>query len=207
MASLISLEDARTLLGFDSSQDDFYQMLIDNASAYIERRTKMKFPPTTVTDELDGGFLDLILRNRPIVSVTTVKDFADPANPLTIEAADFTVYPEKGIIRFSPRGENPVPNSLNLLPISSTWAAGNRRWEIVYVAGFASGVPDDIRQAVVMLISFWAAASSSGGGAFQSESIGDYSYQLGSSVNQAGFGGGIPPSVNDILKHYAEISF
>lgn len=203
MASLITIEEARLILGFDASQDDFYQFLIDSASAYIERVTKIKFPPTQVTEQLDGGFADLILKNRPIVSVIEVQDFGNPDNPVIVDPDLFTVYPEQGILRYIPRGHG-IPYTDNLLPTAAKWARGARRWEVEYVAGFATGVPEEIKQASIMLVSYWSSASKSGGGAYDSETIGDYSYRLGSSVQSLG---GIPPSVDNILRLFAEVSF
>lgn len=206
--ALVTLEEARTVLGFSAAQDDLYEFLIASASAVIEKITKLKFEETEITEKLDGGYAELILRYRPVISVESVKDYADPDNPIELEDDEFTLYPERGYLVMTERGQ-PVPGEfigtfgLNLLnPFGPIWAGGVKRWEVEYTAGESAGVPADIKQAAIQLIAFYA--SSQTGGAFQSETIGDYSYTLASGQMMSG---GVPPSVMVILKNYIEVSF
>jgi hypothetical protein len=210
--ALVTLEEARTVLGFPASEDDLYTFLIASASAVIEKITKQKFEETEVTEQLDGGFAELILRYRPVSSVESVKDFADPDNPITLDAdTDYTLYPERGYLVKVERG-SAVPGEFTgtfglelLIPIGPIWAGGVKRWEVAYTAGEAAGVPADIKQAAIQLIAFYAAMAEQSGGAFQSETIGDYSYTLAS--GQMSSSSGIPPSIFLILKNYIEPSF
>ena len=205
--ALVTLEEARTILGFSSSEDDLYEALIDQASAVIKKKTKLTFESTVVTDKLDGGFYQLILRYRPVISIASVKDFSDPDNPITLDTDEYTLYPERGYLVMAPQGAA-IPGgftdtfNLNLLtPIGPVWESGVRRWVVEYTTGEAAGVPDDIKLATIQLVAFYAGNQT--GGAFQSETIGDYSYSL-ANVSMLS---GIPPSVLDILKNYIEPSF
>lgn len=211
---LITVEQLETYLGIDLD-DAQAQALIDNASAMIEAFTKTVFEQRTITETDDGGGLDLIMSHKPIISVTSVTDFGQDV-PVLVDATEYTVYLEEGFIRALPRGRGFNPWTPSKYPheapfFNGFWAIGAKRWEIVYEAGYAT-VPLDIQQAALMLCAYLRSTAGSSGGAYQSETIGDYSYTLGSVASGSGgqFGGigaQFPPSVLAILRRYLDVSF
>lgn len=188
--ALATLNEARQFIGFPSSDDALMQVLLDRASADVENYTKRRFEIQSYTEEFNGGNDSLILDNYPVISITSIRDFADPNNPVTVDSSTYTLYPNEGHVVLSARG----------FGLPSTWAFGIRRWEVNYSAGFNT-IPLDITQAVLFSVSSWY--NNRDGGEFRSESIGDYSYTVSEIAERMG----LPSTVKRILSSYVRVVF
>lgn len=196
--SLVSLADLKSYLGITTSdQDDLLQDLIDRASAEFEKVAKRVFSQATYTDLHDGGHEALILRHRPIISVTSVIDYANPDSPLTLDSEDYVVYQDGGYIQKGQRGTGSGWPG----PYSSDFPYGLQRWEIEYEAGYTT-IPGDIEQAVIFAVQDWYGQMERDG-AFQSERIGDYSYTIDSVVSSRG----LPARTYQTALRYREDTF
>lgn len=215
--ALVTLTQVKDYYGYPDSDDALVTSLIDQASALIETLTGRTFEQDSFTEFMDGGAVDLIVQNIPIETSSpapVITDYADPDNPVIVDPDTYTVYPQQGLIRYSPQGYGDSILSDNFshndtLPVAySLWTFGARRWEVVYTGGTAN-VPDDIQLATIFLVGWAKETGSAGGsGAYTSESLGDYSYSLNNSSTASSIGSGkyagLPSNVALILKNYGE---
>lgn len=196
--ALVDLETVKHYLGIEGNdQDTFLQSLIDRASAAIEKQAKRHFEYGSYTDTRDGGGEALILRNRPVDEITAIRDFANPNEPVIVNAEKYTLYREAGYVVNATRGSGiPWPHE----SWYAHWPDGYRRWEVTYKGGF-DPVPGDIVQAALFTVELYYNDRS--GGAYQSESLGDYSYTLSESAIKMG----LPASAQAIVERYMEVDF
>lgn len=204
--ALVTLQDVKDYYGYPDSDDALVQDLIDRASAMIESYTKRKFESASYTEFLDGGGVDLIVKERPIQSVASIRDFADPNNPITVDADDYTVYESRGYIRYSTQGYgNGILadySTRDTLPVAErVWTFGAKRWEVQYTGGYTE-IPLDIQQATIWLVGSLKEQIETGG-TYASESLGDYSYTLADSLKTTG----MPANVMQVLNNYREVIF
>jgi len=138
--SLTTQANVKEALDIDGTDDDNYiDNLILRVDAFVKRYLGRQIESGSVTETHDGtGHSELILRDRPIVSVTTLHQSVDhvfDASTL-IAAADYVVDDRRGRI---------------FLKNAVTFQAWIQNIQVVYVAGYAA-VPADIEDAAIMLI-------------------------------------------------------
>ena len=167
---------------------DYANLLINSASDRIEKFCNRKFILATYTDEAyDGnGKCDLYLKNFPIVAITAFKEWDSYNNVVSYTFAEHTeyiVYKIEGYIHIRGRLGN-----------------GKDIYRVTYSAGYAiADVPYDLKKACADLCSFYNINKDKIG--IQSESIGQYSYQLANKTD--GFERfGMPPEIGRTLNHY-----
>jgi len=182
---LVTLAQVQTRLGLDhespidTSQDALINQLIDGVSAAVEAYCRVTFaqasPPATITEYVDGGGKVLLLKQRPVLTLTSVSDRQD-SPPSALTAPEYELDDEAGTIyrKINYSGH----------PSGATWESGRRRWEVIYTAGYLT-CPADVQQAVLRWIE-----SLMRSGDVQSEKLGDYAYTLKA---QADAGSVTPP--------------
>lgn len=113
--SLVSLADAKSQLKITgTADDDDLRSCLEAVTGVIERETRKALVRTTVTEyqKLGGG--NLILRRRPVISLTSV---ATVDGAVTWDVSDLNVDPTSGIVT----------------PIAGQTLSGHL--QVVYVAG------------------------------------------------------------------------
>lgn len=228
---LISQNDVKTLLGIgsgDSSEDDKIDLLIAAASAAVEAFCHRTFEATSYTEYADGpGWSDLILRHRPVNSVTSVQmdsngfygeaPNAFPAETTLTGGVDY-VLPKDGnshsrsglLKRIGGSGFAGGGRRFGLRPArrGPVWPYGTGNIKIVYNAGYAN-IPADIQQAVFTLLAWMRRSSPLGGGSITGETLGEYTYSLGQLTNAATSAlstVGEMGSVRQLLSQYLELT-
>lgn len=135
--SLLALSDVKPHLKIDQPTDDaVLQAKLDAAEAYVSRETNGTgaLASTQVTERINGGSTALVLRRRPVLSVTSVTGAG--GNALVVGNLD--VDTERGRI-----GYDQVAPVVFPLP----W------YTVVYQSGYATAgdVPDDLVEAVRLM--------------------------------------------------------
>lgn len=135
---LASLQDLKDFLKMsETTDDDKLFELLKAADAEFKRRTRLAFETATYTEYYDGnGQRSLLLKEYPVVSITTVHDDVDRAYGAStlIDASDIVVREAVG----------------ELIYDGGTFGMGIKNVKVVYVAGYTS-IPADVRQAVVWI--------------------------------------------------------
>lgn len=133
--SVILLADAKAHLNITGSDKDVeLQAVLDGAEGAIAERCG-PLTSTEVTERVTGGGCGLVVRETPVVSLTSLT----PVNGTAYTVADFTVDKSAGVIE---------------------WTSGARfasgRYDVVYEAGRTS-VPDDLKYGILELVRhMWA---------------------------------------------------
>lgn len=128
--SVLELADAKRHLNITTSTHDFeLQQHIDAAEAAVAEKCG-PLTSVAVTERVRGGGTGLVVRETPIVSLTSVT----PVNGSAYTLADLDVDASAGVIE---------------------WGSGQRfqvgRYDVVYQAGRAS-VPDDLLSGIKELV-------------------------------------------------------
>ena len=190
---LTTTAKVKAYLGISASTwDTILATLVTSASAIIQSYCRRQFNSQTFTEYHDGADLQvpraqIIVKNPPIISVTSVYDDLDqpptwPAADL-VSSDDYAVYLDEGIVELYP---------------DYTFGDGRRNVRVIYVGGYAT-VPTDIEQAANMLVANIFNRGRTGADGLQSERIGDYSYvRADAGVTSHG----IPNDVRAILAPY-----
>ncbi len=142
--ALISLADAKLFLKITASTEDvIVGDLVNQVSQFINDYCGHPLLQATYTEFYDGdGTNELILRNFPVVSVTTIHD--DPlrvfgADTAKVVASDVMLEKGAGIVRLWNNG--------------GYFNRGEGNVKVVYVAGYAlASVPYSIQLAVRRLV-------------------------------------------------------
>jgi len=153
--SLTSLSAVQRYLGLSSATDDeLLTELVARVSDGIATYCGRQFAVADYSEYHDGDGSDvLLLKQRPVAEVFALSD-----EGAEIEADDFVVYPESGMVRLK----------------SGVFGRGARNIYAGYRAGYDT-IPGDIEQAAIQ----WTAALYRGRGtagerAISSERVGDY---------------------------------
>lgn len=126
------LKDAST----STANDDQYRYVLAQATEMAERYCNRALRRKTVVETHDGDREALVLREPPILSVTTVVE-----NGVTLSASDYTLNSSAGLLF---RGSS----------ISSRkWYAGRQSVVVTYVAGYTN--PPLVAQRAVLDIARW----------------------------------------------------
>lgn len=166
MASLVSwaltsVADVKELMGIDAgdtSKDNLIIRKINQATGIIERwcgkSPEQHFASTTYTnEEYDGTGIDqLILRNRPVTSVTSFQSRGTSQNIADWDDFDTEDY-------FT----DTVTLASGVIDLTYTLGAGYNRYRITYVAGYTT-IPADLAEAAAMLAAYLVENPTSGAG-------------------------------------------
>lgn len=160
--------------------------LIEAATDAIEQACGRSFALQTYTETYDGDNMPrLWLRNRPAGTISSVT-----ANNSAIASGDYTVDARLGCLWWGSPGWAGTGRQRQ-----PGWPAGVQNVTVTYTAGFAT-TPASVKRAAILTCRYlYDAAKSSG--AYQSESLGDYSYTL------AAPDATLPPAVVALIAPYA----
>lgn len=154
--------------------------------ALVEAYCNIKLSSTSVTEFMDGGFEDLIVKIGPIVSITSITDThstqaTSDDDVLTATAYNFNAA--KGeIFRYD----------------GCDWEKGRNRWKVVYVAGLQS-IPADLQLAIDRWLEYYTDNSN---GILNSYTTGDDSESYNTSSVKD-----IPSNVRLILDKYKRVIY
>jgi hypothetical protein len=175
--------------GFSALATDEKTALIDVVSSAIAQHAGREFQSTTYTEYHDGKNRPrLWLRHTPVISITSVS-----INGTALDNTDGTAWTidlESGELLYG-TGDNGDPAFNPWFPI------GKKNIVVVYAAGYAA-IPADVKRAAILWMQAISGQHQAGGGAYKSESLGDYSYTLADPSLQE-----MPPLVRMLLKPYA----
>ena len=139
MADLVTLANLKDYLGETSdTKDVLLARVIAAASSFVERYCQRTFGSTAYADEMyDGTGSDvLVLRNFPIITMTTVKEYGatltTTEDPASSPSAQVLVYKAEG----------------KLVKPFSIWFPYRRWYAITYTAGYPT-LPPVIVQAAI----------------------------------------------------------
>ncbi|MCX7665459.1 MAG: phage head-tail connector protein [Gemmataceae bacterium] len=154
--SLDTLANVKLRIGVTTTADDtLLTHLLSTASAQIQSICNRSFLGGTFTEYFDGNETIFQLSNWPIVSVSSVK--VDPTRNFpseTLVPTDrYVVYLERGTIECV-GGRLLLPNKAPLVNQDRLTAPNYPRTvQVVYSA--SATVPEEIKQAVARLVSYW----------------------------------------------------
>ena len=199
---LVTLADTKTFLGINNNtQDSVLTMLINQASAYIEKKCGRTFGETTYTnEEYDGtGKNELKLNQFPVILFSQLQRNRATDNSddwVTIDAEKYWIDLIIGIItktssflEFDNRDDDGLTES-------TTFNLGKNKYRVTYTAGFAE-IPYDIQYACMLFVSEINNKRKSGG--IKSETLGDHSVTFESIFKSS-------PEIQDIINNYREIN-
>ncbi len=136
---VLSLSQAKAHLNIASTDhDDELRSFIDVVAATGESYTGRVFGRRTVTDILDGGWPQVVLTARPVMSVTSVA-----VNGEALDASGYRLKADAGIVeRISGYSRG-------------TWTSGYANITVTYLAGYALQPPADTQGALELLRHLW----------------------------------------------------
>lgn len=132
-----TLSELKARLGISgSTQDDYLQLLLDQAADLIDGATNSTFSQQTATDEpYDGtGTRRFRLRHRPVIAVSAVKLGDD-----TIDSGAYEVTPEGWVVL--PEQDDVEDYNARLRSSGSYWPPGTNIIKVTYDYGYAAVPP------------------------------------------------------------------
>lgn len=156
--ALITLAELKEYLAVgasDSTQDPILNALLNMASSWVANFLKRNLVATSYTEYYDGdASLQLMLRNVPVVSITTIwVDYLRAwANDKIVNPANYFIKKQAGIVE--------------AFYLFGNWIPGRANVKVIYVAGYdnlgvaesaqavngAFGMPNAIRMAVKRIV-------------------------------------------------------
>lgn len=136
---LVSLADVKAHLSIsssDTSKDEQLRYTLATATELAERYTNRALRRKTVVETHDGDVCALILREPPVLSITSVVE-----NGVTLTATDYTLNASTGLLY---RGSSTS---------SMEWYDGRQSVVVTYVAGYTN--PPLVAQRAVLDITRW----------------------------------------------------
>lgn len=150
--ALTSVADVKELLGISAgstSKDNLITRNINYATKIILnycRRTS--FNDTVYTEYYDGiGGTELVLRNRPVISVTSVAYNTEGNSTgayTTLDSDDYFVDLEAGIIKSQ-----------------QSFVGNYHTWKVIYTAGYTA-IPDDVAEACARMAAYMTEQGTAG---------------------------------------------
>ena len=199
--ALVILANVKTFLGINNSEkDDLLNLLIDQASAFVETKTQRKFESAVYTqEEYDGtGNRELALKHFPITTFTLfeVNNASDNSDDWsTVDSNNYWVDDETGIITKTSSFLEWDPRNHEGLADDAIFSLGKNRYRATYTAGYAS-VPDDIQYVCMAMISYVMTRRKNMG--IKSETLGDHTVTFESSLLN-------DSTIKDVLGGYRDI--
>lgn len=157
--------------------------LVSWVNSFVEDYCNQKFTTTVVTEDVDGGSDNLVLKYNNIASVTSVTDRADSE---VISSTSYDVDTEAGIIRY----KDWATSNIDLL--GGMFEKGKKRYRVVYTTGY-SDQPNSVKLAAAEIVAMVEKSDPS----LVSESIGEYSYSKISAM--------LPPETRAKLMKYKNV--
>lgn len=166
--ALLTLDEAKAYLKVDSDTGDaMLGILINATSQWVKNYLNRNFVSTSHTEYYNGDGSDiLMLKNIPIVSVTTIHDDTDRVygSDTLVSATNYIVMKESGFIK--------------AWDLYGSWTPGTANIKAVYTAGYTTGdagtMPYDLRLAVLRILDHqWRQGFTHRRLDVSSESIGD----------------------------------
>lgn len=191
--ALTNLADVKESLGIAGSNTQYDNLIIrkiNQATAMIENYCGRRFAATDYTDELYNatGTDQLVLKQRPIITLTSLKVRDTPLNENDFETLDSEL----------------IHSNANAGILNLTFRAAGHwgQYAVTYRAGYTE-IPDDLAEACVSLAAYLVNNADSSTVAVKSKQEGarriDYS--------QLGIGGGVDLfkklGIDDVLASYA----
>lgn len=193
--AIVDFKTAKGFLKITSPTEDeevILKALVDEISEAVEDYCGRKFESATFTQDYNGsGTRNLMLRQFPIISVTTVtRTKADAADTQVVVAStEYNIHADAGILQMHPVNYSD----------SAVWIKGDMNYEIVYVAGYATA---SMPKALIGACKIWIATvfqkAKQNLFAVQSTLIGDDTVTF--SDND------IPPTVKLMLKPWRKLA-
>lgn len=193
--ALTSVADVKESLGIDSGDSTQNNLIIrkinqatDMIESYCGKNNSQHFASTSYTDEYDGtGINQLVLKNRPVISITSFKQRNTTENYsdwTTIDSSLYFTDTTAGVIDLL----FTVPMNWNII-------------QVVYTAGFAD-IPSDLAEACATLAAYLVENGATGASIKKKQqgpkSIEYYQTSQGESlITQL--------SLDDILQRYTDI--
>ena len=121
------------ITGATTAQAAIATQVANGVSQAIASYCGRAFESTDYTDELDGSGREiLILREYPVISITSVQYTDFNGIESTLETTDYAIYKEKGELKLKAAAEH-----------GAIWIKGDLNYEVKYKAGYAS-IPADV---------------------------------------------------------------
>lgn len=205
---LTTVADLKVFLGISASEtgeDVRLNAMLCGVERSIQKMLGRTFASDSYTHYFDGsGRETLYLRQRPLTAISTVR----------IDAGGFGGY---GTDAFNSNtvqtiGEDFIPQSLeetegnegSLIAINGVWPVGQKNIKVGYTAGYIT-IPQDLINAIHAITGeVWTMAGK--GGKVQSETLGQYSYELAVGESLKGTDAEIA-TARETLSRYRSILF
>jgi len=182
--NLCSVTDVKQYLEITGAEHDaLLAALVASASETIESFCRRRFLATDYTEYHDGmGSALLLLDQHPVQSVAEIRVAADrdfdAVEPLGAE--EYVLYAAEGLVQRT----------------AGVFPRGLRNVRVQYSAGYGS-VPDDVKQACVVLAAHWFHRGCQGADGIARESLGEYAVAFAPA--------GLPRQVIEMLAPYLEL--
>lgn len=192
--ALTSVADVKELLGITgSTQDNLITRNINYATKIILNYCGVtSFNSTAYIEYYDGiGGNELVLRNKPVIHMTSVEWRDEAGNNASFElldTEDFFVDEEAGIIK-------------SLIGLGGTY----HNWKITYTAGYAT-IPDDLAEACARMAAFML-ENGTAGTSIKSKQEGQRKVEYFDSSTASGNSSLIESlGLDDILRPYCDVA-
>ena len=215
MPSLTTVDDLKTFLQIassDTSEDTRLEELLDGVEWAVESFTKRRFASRSYTEYHDGNGRQLVvLRNRPVTAITSVKVdatgyYGNGTNAFAASTA-WTIGTDYTPKNLTADEDNPgllIALKGSMFDGRGVWPEGIGNIEVVYTAGYQT-IPSDLILAVHQLAS-GVRQGAVKGGPIASETIGKYSYTL--LAGNSGSAGGVSiADARSCVARYREVAF
>lgn len=159
--ALCTVDNAKNFIGLtNNNYDTVLEMLINQATDFIEKYCDRRFKETTYTDEVYDGTDDdaIVLKQFPVTTFTELEynaNFNNSASWNTIDSEDYWIDTDTGIV-----------TKVN------KFVKGKQKYRATYVAGYST-IPYDLQYACLMFVS--EAFNKRKAGGIKTESLGDHS--------------------------------
>lgn len=197
----ISVADYKALYGItDASHDAVLDAIIEAASRRIDKFCGRIFYSGAAVEYFDGnGEVRYFTLHRPIISVSELARVSYDSTG-TVQVDELLAGNEYHV--YEQHVELSQWTTSGVFGGGMVFVQGQRNFRLTYAYGTAD-VPEDVAMAAAMLANYLLSGNSTlkVGGAYISERIGDYSYDLGG-VDAQMQTLGMPPDVKAILSGY-----
>lgn len=141
--ALTTVADVKETLGISSgvtTKDNLITRKINQATDMIENYCERRFASTAYTEEYDGSGIDeLILRQRPIISFTSLE-----ARNTVLNQSDWSTIPTDQYF---------LDNNAGMVKAITYFWGNYNRWRATYTAGYAT-IPYDLQEACATLAAY-----------------------------------------------------
>ena len=192
--ALTSVADVKELLGITgATQDNLITRNINYATKIILNYCGVtSFRSTAYVEYYDGiGGNELVLRNRPVITMTSVQwrdEAGNNASFETLDSEDYFVDTDAGIIK-------------SLIDLGGSF----HTWKISYTAGYAS-IPDDLAEACARMAAYML-ENGTAGTSIKSKQEGQRKIEYFDSSSAGGTASLIDSlGLDDILRPYCDVA-